>query len=248
MAHAVALNEYRSGSGLADFPVWNLRNPKAYSMHYGGFPLQSIGQSSVDMDGRVRIEMGFLGAHADIGGGYAPGQDQLSQVALHWMVAQATRAGVNMEAPDPLAMSAVLHDQSNNMLIGNPTEVRDGNRTDIRAYRLPQALRSNSPSGFARPEDREVRNAAGGTRQRQMVFAGRTAEGSRSMTNADTHEFIAYQQRSVDQYGKAKVGDSLRMDNNTGTVDITRYVDWLRKNNYCLWGMSCSVAQARPDF
>jgi len=91
VAHAVALNEYRSDSLLS----WTMRNPLPNLDHTGGFPLESIGASS-QQPGAVRVEMGFIGAHADIGGGYSDSDNQLSFVALHWMVAQATQAGVQM--------------------------------------------------------------------------------------------------------------------------------------------------------
>ncbi len=40
--------------------------------------------------------MGFIGAHSDIGGGYAEGD--LSDVALSWMYQQAKFAGVSLKA------------------------------------------------------------------------------------------------------------------------------------------------------
>ncbi|MET0071722.1 MAG: DUF2235 domain-containing protein [Candidatus Thiodiazotropha sp.] len=43
----------------------------------------------------TRIERGFIGAHSDIGGGYAEGD--LSDVAFMWMVQQAENAGVEMD-------------------------------------------------------------------------------------------------------------------------------------------------------
>jgi RHS repeat-associated protein len=43
---------------------------------------------------RTRLELGFIGAHADIGGGYAEGD--LSDVAFLWMVKNAKDAGVRI--------------------------------------------------------------------------------------------------------------------------------------------------------
>ena len=71
VAHAVAVNENRK-----DF--------HGVSIH----PHGEKGNSS------KRIEQGFIGAHSDIGGGYAEGD--LSDVAFMWMVQQATAAGVKM--------------------------------------------------------------------------------------------------------------------------------------------------------
>jgi RHS repeat-associated protein len=97
VAHAVAMNEYR-----------NL------------FPLESIAQgqfSATPVAGQVRIERGFLGAHSDIGGGFADGD--LAKVALVWMVNQATAAGVQMDAltseQTTIIANPVLHDSSSNL-------------------------------------------------------------------------------------------------------------------------------------
>ena len=96
VAHAVAVNEYRAV-----------------------FPLESI-ESSYDNRGfgNYRIERGFIGAHSDVGGGYAgAGGDggDLSDVALNWMWQQAAAAGVPMRAlgADQVRVaSPILHDES----------------------------------------------------------------------------------------------------------------------------------------
>ncbi|MFZ5530238.1 MAG: RHS repeat-associated core domain-containing protein, partial [Pseudomonadota bacterium] len=208
VAHAVALNEYRSDS------LWNFstRNPLPWDQHWGGFPLESIGASS-NAPGRVRTEMGFLGAHADIGGGYPDGENQLSLVALNWMVAQARAAGVAMRGADPLPIAnPVLHDKSNAIRMGDPR------RTDV-------YLRQGRTITPVRAEDREVRGTAGGRTQRAMQF------GNNSMINADTHQFISYAARDVN----APVGSPLNprsLGERTGTVDITGYLRWLREHGY----------------
>ncbi|CAM4219549.1 RHS repeat-associated protein [Kerstersia similis] len=94
IAHAVALNEQR------------------YL-----FPLNSLDQGQ----GNV-VELPFIGAHADIGGGYlssatpAHSQGDLSDVALAWMHWQALAAGVPL-APLPSAHASItqplLHDERN---------------------------------------------------------------------------------------------------------------------------------------
>jgi RHS repeat-associated protein len=93
VAHAVALNEYRSL-----------------------FPLESIRGGPAAPVGSVRIERGFLGSHSDIGGSFADGD--LATVALSWMVDQAKAAGLAFldSADAPLAIAnPVLHDKSSNL-------------------------------------------------------------------------------------------------------------------------------------
>ena len=67
VAHANALNEYRGGGA--------------------NFNSRSILANPNQGSSATRVEKGFLGAHSDIGGGYATGD--LSDVALMWMIEQA---------------------------------------------------------------------------------------------------------------------------------------------------------------
>lgn len=96
-AHAVALNEHRML-----------------------FPGESIVGSPL---AGVRVERGFIGAHADVGGSYAEGD--LSDVALNWMHRQATLAGARMFAlTSELTRvdSPLLHDSRG--LVGGDREFR----------------------------------------------------------------------------------------------------------------------------
>lgn len=96
VAQAVAVNEYR-----AQFPLESIEDS------YGGAGFMPN-----------RVEKGFIGAHSDIGGGYAGvGGDggDLSDVALNWMYAQAKTAGLNLKPlePDQLkVISPILHDET----------------------------------------------------------------------------------------------------------------------------------------
>jgi RHS repeat-associated protein len=93
VAHAVALNEYRTL-----------------------FPLESIVGGARAPAGTTRIERGFLGSHSDIGGSFPDGE--LSAVTLSWMVNQAKAAGVTMlDGPQlhDIVASPVLHDKSSNL-------------------------------------------------------------------------------------------------------------------------------------
>lgn len=275
VAQAVALNEYRSGgvpgawgatvdAGTATgvLSAWNLRNHQPYNQHMGGFPLESIAASTLNVkEGNVRIERGFIGAHADIGGGYPDSEDQLSAVSLSWMVAQAEIAGVNFKMsllPSISNSTAVLHDQSNAIRVGNPAK-----NPDIPLLGLDASV-----------EDRAVNGAIsmfGTTTQRTMSFL--EPGGSKSMTNADTHQFINYTDRNeynwlthplsdpvpppgldiVAQaawlikhtaYEKfAQNGDGVdptTLVNKTGTVKMADYMKWLRDKGYCFAGDACA--------
>jgi RHS repeat-associated protein len=103
VSQASALNEYRGG--------------------VIAFPGESIMQgqySPVPVEGKTRIEKGFLGSHADIGGSFA--ESDLSKIALVWMVGQATAAGVSMDESKldrTIIANPVLHDKSSNLLSGS---------------------------------------------------------------------------------------------------------------------------------
>lgn len=43
-------------------------------------------------------QVGFRGAHSDVGGGYGRGEDGLSNVALHWMAGHARRCGLRLDS------------------------------------------------------------------------------------------------------------------------------------------------------
>lgn len=142
VAQAMALNEYR------DSVV--------------SFPMESILRAPTPQN-TTRIELGFLGAHSDIGGSYPDGE--LAKVALVWMVRQANLAGVSMnDQPSLHTISAnpVLHDKSNNLLHGADT---------------------GGPT--ATSEDRDVRYRDGSVdKQRKEKLS--------VMSYADTVQFIKY--------------------------------------------------------
>jgi hypothetical protein len=75
-------------------------------------------------------------------------------------------------------------------------------------------------------EDRQVRGAVSGNTQRTMGF------DNNSLTTAGTYEFITYNPRTVGSYAGV---DS----NITGTVDMRRYMQWLRNHGYCFSDDPC---------
>lgn len=250
VAHAVALNEYRSAPAgldafvmaLNNFRLWDdtrIHLPK--TDHYGGFQLESIGPSTNQV-GRVRIERGFIGAHADIGGGYGD-DDGLSTVALHWMVAQAQIAGVAMDLKQlrPVDMSTpLIHDQSNVIRFGDP-------RGAPQEFEVIDPDRPRLTTRTYRPEDRPVVGGLGGGTQRTQTFDDAETGGNRSMVNAETHQFITYLPRrphnvealivpTNDIGGLQGVPGNNTPSNATGTVNMQDYLHWLREHGYVFAG------------
>lgn len=136
VAHAVAANEHR-----ALFPL------ESAESSYAGRGL-----------GANVVERGFVGAHADIGGGYLveDGSD-LSDVALNWMYQQAVAAGVRMKPLEVAQRSIsdpVVHDESrvspwnvvplngfdNDRQVHYPDEVREQRSADFAGMNHAEAL------------------------------------------------------------------------------------------------------------
>jgi len=137
------------------------------------------------------------------------------------MVDQAMAAGVNMK-PLPSSISTiianpVIHDKSDAIRFGSPQAgspiVNDS--TWNNDYDIPT---TSIPGSGA--EDREVRYLDGTkTTQREMSGTG--------MTFADTEQFITYTERS--DLPKNALGYTT---NQTGTVDMQAYLNWLNANGY----------------
>jgi RHS repeat-associated protein len=196
VAHAVALNEHRGQ------PFRQLNGS------IGAFPLESITGSPQPVGGGVRIERGFLGAHADIGGGFEEGKNDLARVALTWMVEQAKLSGVRMNAPrEDIIATPIIHDKSDNQYARDVGE---------------------RPAGW--DEDREVRYMNGQTTtQRRMTGTG--------MTHEDTLRYIEFNAGGRTQYnidtGMVEYAPKPE-DASVGTVDMAGYLDWLRRNGYTM--------------
>jgi RHS repeat-associated protein len=184
VAHAVAVNEHR-----------------------GLFPLESIEESYSNPGfSSNRIERGFIGAHSDVGGGYTviDGGD-LSDVALNWMMRQATGAGLTM---------AALNDQLRT--VSNPIVHDPRRETTWRA--LDDAMATG---------DRAVRyrNASDGPMlgfspmSRNAPIQGMTA------AEAERLRLIQWRNLGITQITETQVGD----------VNIREYSTWLNSNFGMNW-------------
>jgi len=106
---AVALNEHRGGA--TDFDG------------------RSIFDAPSNRNTATRIELGFVGSHADIGGGYGTGD--LSDAALMWIIQQAKSQGIKFtdktisDSGWNKISSPILHDKSRNnrYRLGDPPAV-----------------------------------------------------------------------------------------------------------------------------
>jgi hypothetical protein len=210
-------------------PEWKyVAQAYALNEHRPLFPLQSIRGSS----GGTRIELGFIGAHADIGGGYYDTQEKykgdLSDVALMWMVEQAQKAGVKFTYIDDefrQVSTPVVHDQRNNggapwpIIVTNPNQLNFGYRYD-RTFTTPPSDAQDATERVVPADDREVRFPQGGTTQEQSQFGltdptyGPLLEGL--IVRAPNWE------HRTDTFGYT--------DNCVGAVDMQKYRAWLEQH------------------
>jgi len=174
VAHAVALHERR----------WL-------------FPLSSLDGSP----GGNAVEAPFVGAHADIGGGYLPEagapadeQGDLSDVALNWMHWQARAAGVPVEdlpPPQRRVDRPLLHDP-------RPAGLR----------------RDDLPGGLPSDSDRRVDDAA----------------GDRLVARQDSHpRYGAQARREAEAFIDRLPGWMNAQGTVVGRVDMQAYRRWLER-------------------
>ena len=57
--------------------------------------IEAGNKNGKELNGKFRLEKGFLGAHSDIGGAYAEGD--LSNAALMWIIKHAKEAGIKID-------------------------------------------------------------------------------------------------------------------------------------------------------
>jgi RHS repeat-associated protein len=217
-----------NGSNDEDFdmtiaPEWkSVAQAYALNEHRPLFPLQSIQGSG----GGTRIEQGFIGAHADIGGGYNDTKERykgdLSDVALMWMVQQAEAAGVKFSHIDDefkQVTRPIVHEQRNNGGAKLPTS--PGGLDFGYRYRHGVSSQINHETGeitenFEPAADREVRFSNGGMTTSSDVFASKAGELEAMIKRAPNWE------KRTEQFGYA--------DNCVGAVDMKKYREWLQKN------------------
>lgn len=217
-SHAVAVNEHRED-----------------------FPLESIEPSYADIGfSSNRTERGFVGAHADIGGGYngdpndpmTIAQEEtydggdLSDVALNWMVEQAKAAGVNLGQLDSrytTVSNPLVHDERPEF----PWNIVGDYRNQDREVRYP-----NAPDNPYAPRSRQC--ARNGTNCPPNVPKPvQTTAAIEGMTTQDSMQFITPVTRTPPSRQCSRNGTNCPNNppvNHFGTVDMAAYNSWLSSN------------------
>lgn len=194
-------------------PVWGaVAHAVALHEHRQLFPLHSL----ADAQGRLpanTVELPFVGAHADIGGGLAwrdgdVERADLSDIALQWMLGMAQQAGVAMDAPLPAQAEVtgpLLHDMR-----GADEQATEALRNGWEAGRAANA-------GVFRP---------GLLYYDRAVFA---ADGTRLAASQHTDARLGMVQRRRTEAFIRRVESWLDVSGSVaGEVDLPAYEAWLR--------------------
>jgi Uncharacterized alpha/beta hydrolase domain (DUF2235) len=221
--HAVAMNEHRS--------LFNVESIAATEADFHSNQSNQRNQS--------RVERGFVGAHANVGGGYnttrrggAPNQSDLSDLALMWMVQMASQAGVQLsELPVELRVVTrpVVMDERRGLgwtAAGQRGGSRQVNFPSERATPAPRdpALGNDPETQAGRSYDPTVSRP-----QAELTFAG-------GMNEAVANRYI--QRRDMPWYRPT--------DTAVGDVHLCAYLHFLRTSYGMVIDLALHGCPAQP--
>ncbi|MGC3982785.1 MAG: DUF2235 domain-containing protein [Steroidobacteraceae bacterium] len=117
------------------FDVFHFTDTKLSDKVEYGFHAMAIDEMRIDFpvtawDKRKQVEqVWFVGAHADVGGGYAPVESRFSDTALLWMMTKLASVGVQLATP----LTCVPDCQCSNLGIHKPWDSPPFNRLSKQA-------------------------------------------------------------------------------------------------------------------
>lgn len=237
VVHAVAVNEHRG-----QFHGRSIFNNQADANTYNNKVL----------NGTHYLELGFLGAHSDIGGGYHEGD--LSDVTLVWMAneanklykSQGTKTEIKLNTNDKRISNPIVHDsigveRAAGTIIFSPSRqfrwAGTENGSVEQFTSIPhlkfnwEHSRSYQPKGVNRFDD--IRRLSG-------EYMKRWACGPFINDCPEVDEIRAF--KGIDGegqptilYGKGAIG------NNQRYILIQDYINWLKNKGYSLDGLSVQI-------
>ena len=209
----------------------------AVNEHRAGFHVRSIHNSSGSTSASNRIDKGFLGAHSDIGGGYAEGD--LSDVALMWVINEARNAGIDFvernkdgtiklnSRGDPVSSipydyrrvtNPIVHDSVNDI----PGEAFNPSR---------DFLWANATSGSSQFETKLHLKL---NWQDTLRFQ---AEGERKFQDVKKYSTGKFTSSKSKAYDKLKLEDNatvLYSNSSKQKLLVSNYVNWLKDKGYAI--------------
>ena len=162
-------------AGDKRYDVFRFVDTKLSDKVQNGFHAMAIDELRMDFpvtawDSRAGIkQVWFIGAHADVGGGYSAQESRLSDIALDWMMKQLAEVGVRLATPltykpEPLIAPAIHQPWSKAPFALLPRSPRQVAGTDtihdsvLRRWQADASYRPQSMSAVASTVDRLKRD------------------------------------------------------------------------------------------
>src|SRR6185295_11298064 len=162
-------------AGDKRYDVFRFVDTKLSDKVQNGFHAMAIDELRMDFpvtawDSRAGIkQVWFIGAHADVGGGYSAQESRLSDIALDWMMKQLAEVGVRLATPltykpEPLIAPAIHQPWSKAPFALLPRSPRQVASTDtihdsvLRRWQADSSYRPQSMSAVAGSLDRLKRD------------------------------------------------------------------------------------------
>lgn len=130
-ASETLLREIAARERTKPLPHWINHARHAVALHEVRAPFEPLLWSGVSLNTQTLEQVWFAGAHADVGGGYAPGDGagtRYSDISLCWMWQEAKSAGLPLCDPPPrhvpLQPQDIPHTPSLFLFGGRPASVR----------------------------------------------------------------------------------------------------------------------------
>jgi len=158
-------------AGDKRYDVFRFVDTKLSDKVQNGFHAMAVDELRLDFpvtawDSRAGIkQVWFVGAHADVGGGYSAQESRLSDIALEWMLKQLAEVGVRLATPltykpEPLIAPAIHQPWSKAPFALLPRSPRQVASTDtihdsvLRRWQADSGYRPQSMSAVAASIDR----------------------------------------------------------------------------------------------
>lgn len=200
-----------------------------------GFAGRSIYTSAEDAklnnnkvkNGKFRLESGFLGAHSDIGGGYAEGD--LSDIALYWMFKHAGETGLKLEIPGEYSVISepTVHDSVGVLPLTAYDPTREfqwstqNTHGDFQTKTQSHLLLNYLDTGrFENLKYSKIKNKNAPTSKFSLML------DSTKKTFYDNPKYMSLKTKD------AEGNNTILYDSKdkTEVIQIQKYLDWLKKN------------------
>ena len=220
--------------------------------------IEAGNKNDKELNGNFRLEKGFLGAHSDIGGGYAEGD--LSNASLMWIVKHAKEAGIKVDESivnrekynqvnDPVVHDSVGVEKSGvNFMpgrefrwVGSDVEMFDGRQQSERFDHLKfnwndsQQFQPKDAKGNILNRFQQIRDLTLEYNRVDQTLTGHPTCGDVIMCN-ETKAITNLKEKDAE--GNPTIVYSKNVG---GHINVKGYIAWLKRNGYGLTDLKVNV-------